>query len=150
MDTTSEDQLKAIFPRLCSTSFRITSPPDPRYNCIAWAAGDNQRWWEPDRMGLYYWPSSVPREYTLEALRGAFESLGFTTSVTDDFDPSATRVSLFAKGSQPTHASRQLSPSEWTSKIGPNVDISHELHALVGSSYGAPSIMLRRPHPATT
>lgn len=28
-----------LFPDLARTGYRLTSPPDPVYNCIAWAAG---------------------------------------------------------------------------------------------------------------
>lgn len=43
MDTSSEAALIERFPGLSSTSFKITSPFDPTYNCIAWAAGDTRR-----------------------------------------------------------------------------------------------------------
>jgi hypothetical protein len=31
--------LHEVFPGLLGTAYRVTSPPDPDYNCIAWAAG---------------------------------------------------------------------------------------------------------------
>src|SRR5207244_363796 len=40
--------LEALFPGLRGTSYRITSPPDSAYNCVAWAAGDQASWWWPD------------------------------------------------------------------------------------------------------
>ncbi len=46
------------FPRLTAANHRQTSPPDVDYNCIAWAAGDAEHWWQP---GLY-WPTAAPRD----------------------------------------------------------------------------------------
>ena len=69
--------LESLFPRLRGVQYEITSPAQPDYNCIAWAAGDDSRWWEPDAFGLYHWPEDVPRQYTLEAFTQAFRILGF-------------------------------------------------------------------------
>ena len=33
------------FPNLLTTGYEITSPDTIDYNCIAWAAEDNERWW---------------------------------------------------------------------------------------------------------
>ena len=47
---------------LTDSVYRITSPKDRAYNCVAWAAGDSVRWWEPGASGhivdgvSYYWP----------------------------------------------------------------------------------------------
>jgi hypothetical protein len=35
------------FPILTAANHRITSDPSPIYNCIAWAAGHSDAWWEP-------------------------------------------------------------------------------------------------------
>jgi hypothetical protein len=44
--------------------------------CIPFAAGDKTRWWEPDAGSVYFWP--IPkREYTVDCLNEAFESLGY-------------------------------------------------------------------------
>src|SRR5437870_3230627 len=34
--------IEQIFPGLHGTLYQVTSPQDEAYNCIAWAAGDNQ------------------------------------------------------------------------------------------------------------
>lgn len=143
MDTTSDD-LQFLFPGLSTTGFDITSPIDSVYNCIAWAAGDQRKWWEPDPMRLYYWPEGAPREYTVPAWQKAFEVCGFVVCETEVFEDGTDRVALFALGGQPKHACRQISPDKWTSKLGPNVDISHELRALSGGRYGEPVCLLKR------
>ena len=149
MGTTSSPspELESLFPGLTSTTYEITSPVDPKYNCIAWAAGDQSRWWEPDPMGVCYWPQSVPRQRTLSAYRLAFESLGYAECVEATQEKGFTKVALFAKASQPTHASRQLPSSVWSSKLGRHVDISHELQALCGETYGTVAAILKCPSP---
>jgi hypothetical protein len=37
------------FPKLTAANHRITSDPSPIENCIAWAAGHSDAWWEPFR-----------------------------------------------------------------------------------------------------
>ncbi len=49
----------ALFPNVDDYNAQITRPPSHRYNCMAWAAGDDLAWWEPDPMGNYYWPDGV-------------------------------------------------------------------------------------------
>ena len=39
--------LQTLFPGLRTAPFRITSPADLKYNCIAWAADDTSNWWWP-------------------------------------------------------------------------------------------------------
>src|ERR1035441_9994296 len=52
------------FPDLKSPDYKVTSPATRRYNCLAWAAGETGRRWEPDPLGIYYWPPRVPRVRT--------------------------------------------------------------------------------------
>lgn len=55
------------FPNTSLEPFVQTSNVDVNYNCIAWAASDNTRWYEPDPFGNYFLPVEVTREYTIEA-----------------------------------------------------------------------------------
>ena len=68
--------LEAIFPRLASSAYAITSPKSDAYNCIAWAASDVHHWWWPVPAEETFWPLAVPREATLEAFVAAFATLG--------------------------------------------------------------------------
>jgi len=132
------------FPGLVGSGYQVTSPFDPSYNCIAWAAGDNSKWWEPDPMETCYWPDAAPRDYRLPSYRAVFASLGFTVTENDEFSEHEDRVALFAKGDTPTHAARQLSAQSWTSKLGKNVDISHPLESLCGDLYGDVTLLMVR------
>ena len=46
------------FPTLKSDGYKKTSDATTQYNCVAWAADDIQNWWDPDKIGILYWPSS--------------------------------------------------------------------------------------------
>jgi len=145
MATSSDVILEQVFPGLQTTAYELTSPNDPRYNCIAWAAEDHKRWWEPDPMGVAYWPPGVPRRYSVAAYEQAFRSIGYADCSDDTWEEGATKVALFAEGGKPTHAARRISEGRWTSKLGRSVDISHELQGITGDSYGDVVTMLRRP-----
>jgi hypothetical protein len=59
----------------------ITSEETPTYNCVAFAAGDVTRWWEPLPVPLpgYHWPLGAIREdgnEDVEALRRCFAEIG--------------------------------------------------------------------------
>ena len=140
------EQLESLFPQLHGASYEITSPATPDYNCIAWAAIDDSRWWEPDGFGLYYWPESAPRQYTLEAYAEAFRWLGFERSGDPTFEQGWEKVAIFAdKDGKPTHAARELTNGKWTSKLGTLEDIMHpELEHVSGEHYGKPVLILRR------
>ncbi len=69
--------MEDCFPQLTELGYGITSPQTPRYNCIAWAAGDTRRWWWPDPSPFAYWPPGIPRENTLPHFIEAFRTLGY-------------------------------------------------------------------------
>jgi hypothetical protein len=135
-----------LFPGLQTSGFRVTSQASPNYNCIAWAAGDTERWWWPDPGDdAAYWPSGVSREETLAAFVATFATLGYHLCESDQPEAGYERVALFT-GSDgvPTHAARQLPSGRWTSKLGMREDIDHALHDLSGDVYGAVTLVLRR------
>ena len=146
MDTSGRDaELEDMFPGLRTTPYHIHREETGLYNCIAWAAGDDTRWWEPDEDGIEYWPPAIPREYTIDAYVAAFESLGYAKC--DDASPEYgfEKVAVYAKDDEPTHASREFGNGIWTSKLGPLQMISHTFDALNGVRYGSPIQILRRP-----
>ena len=140
----ARNDLEDRFPGLKSHPYEITSPWDPTYNCIAWAAEDNARWWEPDPMGIYYWPAGVPRSYATDAYVAAYETIGYVTCADRGIPADGPAVALFAKAKRPTHAARQVLSGLWTSKLGSDVDIEHELRGLEGELYGEVSLLMER------
>ena len=140
-----EPSLEDVFPGLRGQSYQITSPRDDRYNCIAFAAGDDQNWWWPDSAGEDAWPAGVARAETLEVFREAFATLGYVVCGDDRLEPGYEKVALFALAGLPKHACRQLPNGRWASKLGRSEDIEHALHDLTGTAYGKAVLFMKRP-----
>jgi hypothetical protein len=142
--------LEAAFPGLTRGGYRVTSPRDGDYNCLAWAAGITRSWWWPGQdVSREYWPPGIPRERTQEAFLAAFASLGYAVCESEALEAEHEKIALFAdeKG-RPTHAARQLPSGRWTSKLGKAEDIEHALHDLEGAVYGSVVLILKRPLPS--
>jgi hypothetical protein len=139
--------LQTVFPGLRTTPFRVTSPPDPKYNCTAWAANDANDWWWPEGTAPHaVWPDTAAREVTLSAFTAAFLTIGFVVCGDESLEPGFEKVALFADAAGlPSHAARQRPSGTWTSKLGNAEDIEHDLRALEGEIYGAVALILRRP-----
>jgi hypothetical protein len=143
------NELEERFPGLRGTDYRVTSPRDRQYNCIAWATGDMRRWWWPDpppEDEAYYWPPGASNEETLAAFVAAFATLGYGPCEGEAAEPGWERVALYATADgAPTHAARQLPNGRWTSKLGRLEDLEHGLHDLEGEAYGIVVQILKRP-----
>jgi hypothetical protein len=142
----SRDRLpsSSAFPRLLPENNEITSPSTPRYNCIAWAAGDDERSRWPDINEVAHWPGIVARIETIEAFVDAFRALGYLPCEDGELEPGHEKVALYANQGSPTHAARQLPDGRWSSKLGRSVDIAHTIDALDGPLYGTIVLYLRR------
>lgn len=120
-----------------------------RYNCIAWAAGNDTRWWWPDASNIGYWPPSVPREETIAAFVSAYALQGYAQCADSTLEPGVEKIAIYGvaidSDVMPTHAARQLTDGRWTSKLGNCEDIEHDtLEALNGPVYGKAICFLRR------
>jgi hypothetical protein len=92
-----------------------------------------------------YWPSGIPREYTLAAYQKVFENLGYVLCNNHNYEPGFTKVAIFlGRDSKPSHAAYQGSDGKWQSKLGQHHDIEHNLLALCGEQYGDVACMLKR------
>ncbi len=136
---------ESLFPDLARSGYRITSPPDRKYNCIAWVAGITSAWWWPDPDGVDFWPCTVPCEPTVAAFAQALAIVGYQPCQDGSLEPGWEKVALYSSVEGPTHAARQLPNGRWTSKLGPDDDIEHSLDALCGPAYGSVTQFLRRP-----
>jgi hypothetical protein len=144
----SNADLLLLFPDLASDRWRVTSPFDESYNCIAWAAHDILRLWWPDEDGAGYWPIEK-REVTPENFIEAFAALGYERCESGEYENGYEKLALYLEGEEPTHMARQLSTAEWTSKLGNLEDIAHaSVKSLEGSyhsqSYGKVHCFLKR------
>jgi hypothetical protein len=135
------------FPNLSSSQFEITSDFSLDYNCIAWAAGDISRWWWPATGD--YWPID-DNSAAVDSFARAFATIGYGPADDNSLEAGYEKVALFAKEARVTHAARQLANGRWTSKLGSDVDIEHELHGIEGQVYGTVVRLLRRPLASTS
>jgi hypothetical protein len=135
--------IEDLFPSLSEGGFRTISSEDGRYNCVAWAAGRNDEWW--DVPPGYHWPADVQRNSKLESLINLYESLGFVRGADESFEQGFDKVAVYGDRYLWTHAARQLPNGKWTSKIGSMEDIEHDtLMGLCGDEYGSVMEILRR------
>lgn len=133
--------LQSKFPNLHQGQYVVTSPRTPFYNCLAWAAGESTRWWEPGA----YWPSLDVSGSILDAVVRVFSARGFAQCQSEAAEPGFEKIAIYVANGEFTHIARQLSDGSWTSKLGNLEDISHQsLQALTGSDYGVVHSVWRR------
>ena len=133
----------SIFPNL--QNYRICSDPTINYNCIAWAAGDTEKWWWPDIQNLKYWPPNIPRNETIDAFIKAFEKLGYSVCDNSDFQNGFEKIAIYANSQRKAkHAAKQITNGLWISKLGKEHDIEHRLNELEGDKYGEVSVIMSR------
>ncbi len=138
--------LEKVFPQLAGSGYEVTSPPTPQYNCIAWAAGEDSRWWWPGASPQSYWPEGIPNEVTVPAFIQAYALLGYEKCDDASSEVGFEKIAIFAgPDGEPTHAALQSNDGWWTSKLGQSGDIRHRLESLEGTAYGRMVVCLRRP-----
>ena len=134
------------FSNIAANSYGITSPRDPFYNCIAWAANDIYKWWWPGKYG--YWPPTATKAETVDAFVSAFATLGFIQCANGDLIADVEKLALYVdQDGKPTHMARQLSSGKWTSKLGKWEDIEHDtVDSLTGDdpAYGRIAVFFQR------
>lgn len=142
----SKKEIDKLFSPLAKSGYEITSPANPDYNCIAWAAEDDEVWWWPDIQYTAYWPPQAPRIETIEAFIKAYEILDYILCDTSEYEEGFEKIAIYEKDGKPTHAARQLNSGNWTSKLGRLEDIEHAtLDDLTGQHYGSITIIMKRP-----
>jgi hypothetical protein len=132
------------FPNLDPARFAVTSPQTSRYNCIAHAAGDDQRWWWPDAYGIYYWPPRAQRAEHLSAFQQAFGIIGYILAEDGELEPGYEKIAVFEANSKPTHAAKQMQDGLWSSKLGRLEDITHHLEGIECDAYGRVAFFMKR------
>lgn len=130
------------FPRLTAANHHITSPSAPDYNCIAWAVGDTEHWWQPG----VFWPIAIPQDgFGIDVLAESMQSQGFAVCETAVLEEGFQKVALYATSAFYTHACRQLPSGKWTSKLGRMEDIEHDSpDDLAGGVYGSVVLFMKR------
>lgn len=131
-------------PSLEIAGFVYTSPPDERYNCVAWALGNVADWIEPGGMAGTTWPSGVPVDLTVGTFVSLFQFFGYEVCSNGVFEDGYDKVAIYGDDGDFCHVARQ-SEDGWSSKLGELNDIEHPtLAALEDRSYGYVLLFLRR------
>lgn len=146
------NDLELMLPGLRDTPYKVTSDATPAYNCVAWAVGETHRSWDPFDPPSKHWPAQVLRDDTVEALQDALATEGFAPCADGCLEADFVKLAIFADEEGFTHVARQLSSGRWTSKLGADCDIEHDLEALVSRRspsaqyrYGEIVAFMRRP-----
>ncbi len=140
------ERIEKTFPAALSLRYGKTSSESSDYNCIAWAAGDTTRVWQPV---LGYWPPGVNPGLDISDLIAMFAGEGYEECAErgPDVEVGFEKVALYGHLKPPDweHAARQVRGG-WTSKIGAWEDIWHARpEALAGSEYGFVWCYMKRP-----
>ncbi|MGW2604508.1 DUF7689 domain-containing protein [Streptomyces mirabilis] len=150
MSAGRRSKVEQYFPALKTSEYGLTSPQDGRYNCVAWAAGDKSKWWDPSGEGGTYWPPGLPvgnfevSEYYQRYI-DAFASIGYDQCGSHEFEEGFEKVAIF----EIAHVARQLPDGRWASKLGVMEDIEHDhLGSIEGRCYGRVVAVMRRRMPS--
>lgn len=137
--------LTSLFPSLNDQNHRQTSEATDDYNCIAWAAGHDDAWWDPNPFPQYYWPEGLSREDTVDNLVKLFEGEGYAVCENSELVDGVEKVAIYGDDLGYTHAARQKPDGTWTSKLGGLEDIEHDtLEILCGHEYGRIERFMKR------
>jgi hypothetical protein len=137
------------FPSISDQNAKQTSPASEKYNCIAWAYGISRipMWPDPTGviLGIVYWPQKIPCENTVEAFSALFKSIGYIKCHDGSFESGFEKIAIYAEGTEPKHAARQLQNGRWTSKLGSDIDIEHDTpYCITGPTYGDVVLFMKR------
>ena len=140
------DPQKALLPGLKPGEYHVSSPGTDDYNCFAWAAHVDDRWWQPSDDPRHFWPPGAPTTLEVESVIVAYELVGFERCANVTSELGYEKIAIYVNSSGlPSHAARQLQDGRWTSKLGEWPDIEHDsLEVLEGAFYGQVSSIMRR------
>lgn len=119
------------YPLLFLSGYEVTSPETvdyryPIYNCVAFAADDQNQWWWPDQHGEGFWPAGVKREVARDAFIQAYGTIGYAVCDSGEVEVGYEKIAIYEKNGVPTHAAKQLGDGRWKSKLGHWEDIEHK------------------------
>lgn len=137
-------ELEADLPGLRTMPYVLTSPEDPRYNCVAFAVGDVSQFWYDIGINGYYWPPGARSADTIEGWVDVFELHGYRETMDRSLESEFEKIAIYATPDEPQHVARQKSSGLWTSKAGKGRDFEHELEALEGDLYGQVAKIMKR------
>lgn len=145
----------ALFPKLKDDKyFKVSSPEDPNYNCIAWAYQlINNRWMQPPTGNVAldavtWWPDGVTGSEDISCMVEAFVRNSYSVCDSWEHENGFIKVALYynPENNHWTHAARESRSGDfWMSKLGPQNDIFHGTpFTIEGKQYGKVYCCLKR------
>lgn len=131
----------------------MSSPKDPDYNCAAYVADDRTQKWAYTMVPQpgYYWPKGAIEDDDPDALKSAYETIGYELDTgdraaepEDGYEKLAIYVDDYGLWS---HAAKLGADGEWSSKLGDSYDVTHKSQHCFGDSgpeYGNVAYYMRR------
>lgn len=137
------------YPNLPHAGYQITSHETWDYNCVAFAKGDETRWWQPSTEVGHFWPDYAIHGNSLDCLISVFRGQQYEICESDEVEPEYEKVALYGyENNEYSHVALQLSDGSWSSKLGNWEDIKHPTpHSLTGDFYGQVKCYMRRRKP---
>ena len=146
---TWEVELLNAFRNLQKQNVRYAKTSDctDSYNCIAWAAEDNEDWWWPiPYEPHYYWPEVFPFSDDVSVFIKTFARFDYEPCDDGSFEPDYEKVAIYAVGRNVKHMARQKDTGMWTSKLGSFIDIDHATpQGIENKEYGDAVQYMKRP-----
>src|ERR1700738_1915270 len=88
-------ELQARFPKLGGGNYKRASLATPRYNCLAFACGDERKWWEPRPGGRFYWPPSAQRDTSLTTVTRIFVADGYAETKDRNIEAGYLKAAIY-------------------------------------------------------
>ena len=79
-----------------------------------------------------------------DAFEAIFEKYSWETTHSHAPEIGYEKITLYGLNGEPKHAARMLPNGLWTSKLGQNIDLAHQLSELCGPVYGTVMRVYRR------
>jgi hypothetical protein len=132
----SRQDLDAILPTLARDGYRITSPSNDQYNCVAWVGRSQSAWWEP-ALAIGTWFRKVDEseldEGDMDEYIALFEFWGYKRCQEGSLETGVEKIAVFGSEQDFDHVAYQRPDGDWSSKLGPLNDIRHPcVESLVG------------------
>jgi hypothetical protein len=140
-----DEWIRDCFPNLRTGGYEETSERTCLYNCIAWAAGDTEKWWWPSEDA--YWPEGLSHDESTDNFKLAFrQERNYEPCADGSIEAGYEKVAIYAIAGKTKHMARQLESGAWTSKLGMGWDISHQtLEGVETNRYGKAVEYMKRP-----
>ena|SRR2546427_8820520 len=128
-ESESREEIESDFPKLRNVPYRIASDKNPRYNCVAFAAGDHERFWQ--NLGHptkgYFWPHGFSDDETVDGWVRVFRLLNFEVSTKEEAGSGFEVIAIYGTHEgNATHVATRKGNDPWMSKLGKGHDIEHE------------------------